>query len=845
MQAASGTSGGSSGSPVLNIHGHAVALNAGGSNSSQSSFYLPLHRVVRAVEKIKRGHHVSRGTLQTEFLHKSYDELRRLGMSEAQEEECRARFPAETGLLSVIRVLRGGPASPQRKGAPTEDKVVNGITQVPGLEPGDILFACNGKHITDFVGLWEIIDDAVDQEITLDILRAGKNGGSSQMLRVVPKVQDLHSITPSRFLEIGGATFHDMSYQIGRNHNCELESGVFCAASGFLLWSSWSRDFLVTAVDGKATKTLDQFIDVIRSLPDHKRIPVMTRRLGNTDEHIMMVDVDRHFFLAALFERNDVTGTWTRRELESAPVEAVVPAIVSGPSSEAEEDDDAETVALDKIKSALVNVVCRLPYSVFGNTSASNYSGVGLIVATDPMPLVVFDRTAVPTEMLDMRLTVSNKSFPGRVVHLGAFAIVTFDRSLLPADVTVPEWDSVPLKVRDEVRTIGLTNDQLLVTKDSAISSIGMNFNTKQCNPPRHRLINVENINLLEAPSCWGGVICRKPAAGSHDYKVSAFFMAVSSQNRNGEDVCWTQGCDVQRYILPIVSKLTAGGELPPVEPTTRSLAVEFADMPLSTVSTMGLSAERFKGFVRAAKKFRGNPRPLVVETHLRPLPAGVDEDTTLRIADIVLEIEGKPIYRVSELTELDLEHKETVEVVVLRGRKELRLTVPTVESWKTSGSTIVQFFGAILHSTHAAALEQVAPNATLVPLNSSGVYVGGVSYGSPALDNVRPTHWILEVDGTPVATVDDVIGLLKEKRWKEGDYVRIKQVSRKGITSVVSVRADERWWPGLCWRRNGEGLGGRALWVQERCSGAEYVEKDGIPRITAPSTPVNSAGEK
>lgn len=117
MQAASGASGGSSGSPVLNIQGQAVALNAGGSNSSQSSFYLPLHRVVRAVDKIKRGEPVARGTLQTEFLHKSYDELRRLGLGDRLEEQCRVRFPTATGLLSVVRVLRGGPACASRQSA--------------------------------------------------------------------------------------------------------------------------------------------------------------------------------------------------------------------------------------------------------------------------------------------------------------------------------------------------------------------------------------------------------------------------------------------------------------------------------------------------------------------------------------------------------------------------------------------------------------------------------------------------------------------------------------------------------------------------------------------------------
>lgn len=233
MQAASGTSGGSSGSPVLNIHGQAIALNAGGSNSSQSSFYLPLDRVVRAVEKIKRGEAVSRGTLQTEFLHNSYDELRRLGLQEEVEEECRARNTSATGLLSVVRVLKGGPASSERSVELKEPAEVapEGVTRVSGLEPGDILFTCNKQYITNFIGLWSIIDDSVGEDIVLDIFRSGKEGGLGPRgkLQVICTVQDLHAITPNRFLEIGGAVIHDLSYQVGRSHNVQLGTGVFCA----------------------------------------------------------------------------------------------------------------------------------------------------------------------------------------------------------------------------------------------------------------------------------------------------------------------------------------------------------------------------------------------------------------------------------------------------------------------------------------------------------------------------------------------------------------------------------------------------------------------------------------
>jgi len=79
MQGAFGTKGGSSGSPVVDCQGRAVALNAGSKSSSASAFFLPLERVVRALNLIldswdafgtkPESVYISRGTLQVSILY--------------------------------------------------------------------------------------------------------------------------------------------------------------------------------------------------------------------------------------------------------------------------------------------------------------------------------------------------------------------------------------------------------------------------------------------------------------------------------------------------------------------------------------------------------------------------------------------------------------------------------------------------------------------------------------------------------------------------------------------------------------------------------------------------------
>ncbi|XP_030461148.1 protease Do-like 7 isoform X2 [Syzygium oleosum] len=302
IQAASGTKGGSSGSPVIDWQGRAVALNAGSKTSSASAFFLPLERVVRALKFLQKGRDahgnkweavsIPRGTLQVTFLHKGFDEIRRLGLrSEIEQMVRHASPPGETGMLVVDSVVPGGPAHKH-------------------LEPGDVLIRVNGEVITQFLKMETLLDDSVDHKIELLIER----GGIPATVNLL--VQDLHSITPDHFLEVSGAVIHPLSYQQARN--CRFRCGrVYVAEPGYMLFRAGvSRHAIITKFAGEEISVLDDLITVLSKLSRGARVPL--EYISYLDRHrtkSVLVTVDRHEWYAPpqIYRRDDSTGLWSIR----------------------------------------------------------------------------------------------------------------------------------------------------------------------------------------------------------------------------------------------------------------------------------------------------------------------------------------------------------------------------------------------------------------------------------------------------------------------------------------------------------------------------------------------------
>ena len=194
-----------------------------------------------------------------------------MGLKTGIEQQVREKFPEETGLLVVRKVLPKGPA--------------DGL-----LIPGDILIKVNGDMITNFNNLFSIIDDSVGEEIILII------GRGKVLESVTLRIQDLHSITPHRFVEIGGGVVNELSYQLAHSYQQPV-GGAYVATPGHMLASAsaWRKSVIVS-VNNIPTPNLNAFIEAMKTLPDGARVPIRFYSLLKFyKERVMIMHVDRHW----------------------------------------------------------------------------------------------------------------------------------------------------------------------------------------------------------------------------------------------------------------------------------------------------------------------------------------------------------------------------------------------------------------------------------------------------------------------------------------------------------------------------------------------------------------------
>ncbi|MBV8909302.1 MAG: PDZ domain-containing protein, partial [Gammaproteobacteria bacterium] len=674
LQAASGTSGGSSGSPVIDIRGRVVGLNAGGANGAASSFYLPLGRVRRALTLIEQGKTVTRGTLYTVFNYMPYDELERLGLDARTEAAVRKDFPRNTGMLVVTEVLPGSPSESV-------------------LQPGDILLRVNGRYVAQFEPLEDVLDDSVGAHVELELERGGK------LVSAKLPVGDLHAITPSAYAEFGDSVVHTVSYQQARHFNVPAR-GVYVANPGYVFGAAGiTRGSILLALNGKPLGTLSDFEAGIATLGegDHATVRYLTLDDPNNRE-LRAVRMDRLWFPAHHCDRDDARGLWDCHDLAAGPAAQPVP--VSSTAFPHFHDPRMNALA-----SSLVMVTFDMPYSVSGITER-NYHGTGLVV--DPARgLVVVDRNTVPVAVGDVTVTFAGTvQVPGRVVYvhpLHNFAVVAYDPRLI-GNTPVKAARLVPreLAAGERVWVVGLAPDSQMHSRGTEIASIEP-LALPLSRTMRFRDSNLETVQVVNPPTEFDGVLSDKAGGVLGTWSSFAY--------ENGRELAQDNHGVPIELVADMIDRVRTARPL-------HSLEVELGELPLAGAGQLGLSEPW------AQRLAQHNPTRREALTVVR-LVGGSSAAQALQQGDLLLAIDGQVVTRFREV-ERAAADKAAVKVTVWRGKAEQTLDVATAELPGSDVDRLVEWGGATLQAPHRA----MSVQRGIAPV---GVYVGYFAYGSPA----------------------------------------------------------------------------------------------------------------
>ena len=749
LQAASGTSGGSSGSPVVDIEGRVVALNAGANSQAASSFFLPLDRVEVALAKIQAGEPVPRGTLQTELVHRPFAELRRLGLARETEARVREANPQQTGMLVVEQVIPESAASTK-------------------LEPGDILVEVDGKLVAEFVPLAAVLDSAVGREIAVTVERGG------QRIEHRLRVDNLHDITPGEYIEYGDGVFHKLSYQQAR-HFYRPVSGVYVANPGYVFGkAAIPRGSIVTGIGRQSLNDLDDLETVLEALPDGSQVPVRFVTFDEPQtERQRLITNDRSWFPAQRCARDDQQGLWPCRALDPAPPrQPAVPSEGTTFPREGERHVQAVTPSL-----VLVNF--DMPYTVSG-VADRYYYGTGL-VADAERGWVVVDRNTVPVAMGDVRLTFAGTlEIPGRVeyIHpLHNLAVVSYDPKLIgDTPVKSATFVSRVLAPGDDVAVVGLGPDFRMLSQSSEVANVAAAA-FPLSRTLRFRDTNLDVVSLVNGPSEFDGTIV--------DLQGRVLGMWASFAYQSGRDLTQVNLGIQADVIVDMIAKLRAGEAL-------RSLEVEWAQMPLATARKLNLPEEWVKRYEAH------NPAKREVLTVATTVPS-TSADEFFRSGDILLSIDGKLVGTFRQVEQAA--QQPTVDVIVFRGGQEIRGTVHTAALDGLGIERVVAWAGALVQPPHR---ELAVQRST----DMGGVYVSFFNFGSPASrSGLFAGRRIVAVDGEPTPDLDTFVRVTSAL----GDQpsVRLNTLTFNDVPEVITMKLDPQYWPsyelvrdGYEWRR-------------------------------------------
>ncbi|MFT5451383.1 MAG: S1-C subfamily serine protease [Enterobacterales bacterium] len=734
FQAASGASGGSSGSPVINEQGNVIALQAGGAFSANTNMFFPLDRAKHALELIQAGKSVVRGTLETTFIHKSYAELVRLGLKDKEQDIFREADPEAQGALVVEHILPEGPAAKL-------------------LEPGDILFKVDDQLVSAFIPLEAYLDDHVGDVIQIDYLRGGR------LISGELKVGSLADITPSRYLEIGRAVLHNLSYQQARHLNRPVK-GVVLATGGFMFGSSGiGSGSVIISINKQDINNLDDAIKALEDIPDNKEFPV--RYYGIRDPHndsLTIVKNDRHWHKAKVCDHDKDSGDWQCKSLATAPEKE--PLEVQNAQHPKQDSDLANQIA-----PSLVWVNFSTPYAI-DEIGSGRTSGSGLII-DKKKGLVVVDRTTVPSSVGEVLITFAGSiQIPAEVVFLHPLhnmALLQYDPKLLgTTPVTEAKLSAVEPAYGDLIHAAGTNYNYQILVQSRKISSFGpLQVNSSQV--ARFQDANMMVISTDTPYTHSSGVFLND--AGD----IVAMILGFQANGHSAKSNSWAVS---SKHITDLLNLHASGTG------TLQSMEVEWTMISFVLARRLGIPEDWLE---RIAKKNPNNHQLLTVNNTWKGSPAS----ELLKSGDLLLAVDGEILtsYRDVEIAS----QKPSVKLTIARDDEVLDINLDTITLSGKGTDRVLVWAGAFIQEPHRAL-------RTRFGINEPGVYVSRQNFGSPAQHFGIRGQLITEVDEQPTPNLDSFIKAVKNKG--DRDSVRLKVMDITGRAKLITLKLNNNYWP-------------------------------------------------
>jgi pro-apoptotic serine protease NMA111 len=689
IQAAAAATGGSSGSPVVDLNGNAIALQAGGRvDGAATDYFLPLDRPARALRCLQQSELITRGTIQTQWVLKPFDDCRRLGLTPNWESAARQAFPKDNSMLVAEVVLPEGPGDKK-------------------IQEGDVLIKVNGELLTSFVKLDAILDSSVDRKVHLLVQRGGED------IEFSLDVGDLHAITPDRFVTVAGGSFHNLSYQQARLYAIACKGLYVCEAAGSFKMESSLSGWIIDSVDQKPTPDLDTFIEVMKMIPDKARVVISYRHIRDLHtKAVSVVHIDRHWHpKMRLSVRNDETGLWDFKDvdkaLEAQPLEPKSASFI--------QLDGVTQPAAAEIVRSFVKISCYMPVKIDGYPQARR-NCFGVVIDAD-QGLVIVSRAIVPYDLCDITVTVADSiQVEGKVVFLHPltnYTIVKYDPTLVNAPVKTAKLSDDMMKQGQETIFVGFNQNQRVVVAKTTVTDITAVGIPANAAAPRYRAVNLDAITVDTSLSGQ----CSSGALIGTDGTVQALWLAYMGERTQGSnrDTEYHLGLATS-MIKPMVDDIRLG-----IIPKLRILNIESYVIQMSQARIMGVSDQWI------SKVAEANParHQLFIVRKVDCGPAnGENDGQSLQEGDIILTLNDQLITRVSEF---DIMYdKEHLDALVVRHGKELQLKVPTVPTEDLETRRALIFCGAVLQKPHHAVRQQISK------LHSE-IYVSARSRGSPA----------------------------------------------------------------------------------------------------------------